>query len=121
MRARSSCARLSLDDSDLAGQTLYVWFEMAARYFAYAEHVNEGSGAAGDYGRFWRSDDASIVQFFGVDNNFYYALLLPALYLAFDAERDISGVGGRTAALRLSRVGRPPGLCRLVRIAVGCR
>lgn len=78
--------RVPLDDPGLAGQTLYVWFEMAARYFAYAEHVNEGSGAAGDYGRFWRSDDASIVQFFGVDNNFYYALLLPALYLAFDAE-----------------------------------
>ncbi|HEX9736564.1 MAG TPA: class I tRNA ligase family protein [Thermoanaerobaculia bacterium] len=79
--------RVPLEDPDFAGQTLYVWFEMAARYFAYAEHVNEVSGAAAEgYSRFWRSGDASIVQFFGVDNNFYYALLLPALYLAFDAE-----------------------------------
>lgn len=67
-----------------AGQTLYVWFEMAARYFAYAQHVNDVAGVAEGYERYWHSPEAAIVQFFGFDNSFYYAVLLPALYLAFD-------------------------------------
>lgn len=68
-------------------QRLYVWLEMAPRYFAYARHVNEVSGAAGEGPeRFWRSDDGEVVQFFGFDNSFYYAALLPALFLAYDAE-----------------------------------
>lgn len=65
-------------------QTLYVWFEMAARYLAYAEHVNEVAGVEGGYQRFWCSDEAEIVQFYGFDNSFYYALFLPAIYMAFD-------------------------------------
>ncbi len=78
--------RVPLAEGAFADQTLYVWFEMAARYFAYAERLNELAGAEDDYGRFWRSEDATIVQFFGFDNSFYYAILLPALYLAFDEE-----------------------------------
>lgn len=76
--------RVPVDDPDLQDQTLYVWFEMAARYFAYAEHVNDTEGVDEGYGRFWRSQDAEIVQFFGFDNSFYYAIFLPALYVAFD-------------------------------------
>lgn len=75
-----------LDDPALEGQRLYVWFEMAARYFAYAQHLNDAAGVAQDYGRFWRDDDAEIVQFFGFDNSFYYTLMLPGLYMAFDEE-----------------------------------
>lgn len=76
---------VALDDPAFAGQTLYVWFEMAARYFAYAQHVAEDAGESGGYRRFWQADDAEVVQFFGFDNSFYYALLLPAITLAFDA------------------------------------
>lgn len=83
------------DDPELSQQTLYVWFEMAARYLAYAQHLAEadglGSGAApeaadgGDaYRLYWASENGGIVQFFGFDNSFYYTLFLPALYMAFD-------------------------------------
>ncbi|NJL28009.1 MAG: class I tRNA ligase family protein [Thermoanaerobaculia bacterium] len=75
-----------LDDAALSGQKLYVWFEMAARYFAYAQHLAEAQGEDGGYRRFWCADDAEIAQFFGFDNSFYYALLLPALTHAFDPE-----------------------------------
>ncbi len=68
------------------GQTLYVWFEMAARYLAYAQHLSENGASEEGYGAFWRSPEAGIVQFFGFDNSFYYALLLPALYMAFDPD-----------------------------------
>lgn len=73
-------------DPALAEQTLYVWFEMAARYFAYASHINESTGGAQGYDNFWRADDAEIVQFFGYDNSFYYSILLPAFYMAYDSE-----------------------------------
>jgi len=73
-------------DPAYAEQTLYVWFEMAARYFAYAQHLSSGDGTEGSYESFWRSPEAEIVQFFGFDNSFYYAILLPALYLAYDRE-----------------------------------
>jgi methionyl-tRNA synthetase len=70
----------------LAEQTLYVWFEMAARYFAYASHINERTGGEAGYDSFWRAEDAEVVQFFGFDNSFYYSILLPAFYMAYDAE-----------------------------------
>lgn len=73
-----------VEDPELAGQTLYVWFEMAARYLAYAQHVAEGQGEEEGYGHYWRRKDASIVQFFGFDNSFWYTLMLPALYMAYD-------------------------------------
>ncbi len=72
-------------DPTFENQTLYVWFEMAARYWAYAQHTAEVAGAASDPGHFWRSGDADIVQFFGVDNSFWYAVFLPALYHAYDS------------------------------------
>ena len=78
--------RVPGSDPAYADQTLYVWFEMAARYLAYAEHLSENAGAEGGYGRFWRSDEAEIVQFYGFDNSFYYAVMLPAIYMAFDEE-----------------------------------
>ncbi|MEM7584697.1 MAG: class I tRNA ligase family protein [Acidobacteriota bacterium] len=73
-----------LDEPAYRDQTLYVWFEMAARYLAYADRLGADTAPGGDYRSFFSSDDANIVQFFGFDNSFYYALLLPALYMAFD-------------------------------------
>ena len=82
--------RVPGEDPDLSRQTLYVWFEMAARYFAYAQHLAEGDGVEGaaeeGYRRYWASPHAGIVKFFGFDNSFYYALLLPALTMAFDPD-----------------------------------
>ncbi len=68
-------------------QRIYVWLEMAPRYFAYAQHVNDSRGLTGGYEHYFKSPDAQIVQFFGFDNSFYYSLLLPALFKAYD--RDI--------------------------------
>jgi methionyl-tRNA synthetase len=73
-------------------QRIYVWFEMAPRYFAYAEHVNDAQGvprSENGWRRFWKSDDARVVQFFGYDNGFYYGLLLPALFQAFDPDLNL--------------------------------
>jgi len=67
-------------------QRIYVWLEMAPRYFSYCLHVGDKVGGEGGWERFWRSDDAEVVQCFGFDNSFYYACFLPALFQAFDGE-----------------------------------
>jgi methionyl-tRNA synthetase len=59
-------------------QRIFVWCEMAARYLAYARHLGVGWEA------YFKADEAEVVQCFGFDNGFYYALLLPALLRAYD-------------------------------------
>lgn len=68
-------------------QRIYVWLEMAPRYFAYSRHVLEAHGIAGDWDYFWH--DGEIVQCFGFDNSFYYSCFLPAMFRAFDPEIEL--------------------------------
>ena len=77
-------------------ERINVWFEIGPRYLAYAEHladerriaaapsgVEPGSGADG-WRAYWTAPEARVVQFFGVDNSFYYGVLVPALFMAFE-------------------------------------
>lgn len=66
------------------GQRIYVWLEMAPRYFAYGRHALEKAGIAGDWDHFWRSPEGEVIQCYGFDNSFYYTCFLPALFKAFD-------------------------------------
>ncbi|MGD2113602.1 MAG: class I tRNA ligase family protein [Acidobacteriota bacterium] len=67
-------------------ERINVWVEIGPRYLAYAEILSEGADPAGDWTRYWKSPDARVVQFFGVDNSFYYGVLIPAMFLAFDPD-----------------------------------
>jgi methionyl-tRNA synthetase len=62
-------------------QRIFVWCEMAPRYFSYAQHL---AGPKGSWEDYWKSDDAEFVHCFGFDNGFYYAVFLPAMYMAYD-------------------------------------
>jgi methionyl-tRNA synthetase len=62
-------------------QRIFVWCEMAPRYFSYAQHL---AGADGSWEDYWKSDDAEFVHCFGFDNGFYYAVFLPAMWIAYD-------------------------------------
>ncbi|MEM7052875.1 MAG: class I tRNA ligase family protein [Acidobacteriota bacterium] len=64
-------------------QRLYVWLEMAPRYLAYSRQVLAPDG---DWPLHWKDPAGQVVQCFGFDNSFYYALLIPALLKAFDPE-----------------------------------
>jgi methionyl-tRNA synthetase len=79
---------------------IYVWLEMAARYFAYAAHLEDlreeggdggGEGDGDGWRRWWASPEAEVVQCFGYDNSFYYAMFLPAVYMAL-GDVDSGGV-----------------------------
>ncbi len=68
-------------------ERIYVWFEIAPRYLGYARRLaaDDGAGAAG-WERWWKAEDARVVQFFGFDNVFYYTVLIPAVLAAYDPE-----------------------------------
>lgn len=68
------------------GQRIYVWFEMAPGYLAATEQLTEQLGLAGGWQRFWHDVNIDFVQFFGFDNGYFFAVLFPALYMAYDAE-----------------------------------
>ncbi len=59
-------------------QRIWVWCEMAPRYLAYARHLE------GAWEPHWKAAGSCVVQCFGVDNAFFYALLVPALLRAYD-------------------------------------
>src|SRR5215203_2250514 len=58
-------------------QRIFVWLEMEPRYLSYAQHL-------GDRDAYWKSDDGEFVHCFGFDNGFYYAVFLPAMWMAYD-------------------------------------
>jgi methionyl-tRNA synthetase len=65
----------------LEDQVLTTWFELGPAMMVQAELLGESHG--------WRAEDRDIlsgdlrvVNFFGFDNSFFYALLVPALFLA---------------------------------------
>ncbi|MBI1862049.1 MAG: class I tRNA ligase family protein, partial [Deltaproteobacteria bacterium] len=62
------------------GQVLYEWFEMAGSYLFLAQSVQKEHGTAD----FWRSNEAGVVEAFGIDNSFFYGLLMPALLREID-------------------------------------
>jgi methionyl-tRNA synthetase len=66
---------IEVPDGRLAGQRIYVWFEMAAGY------LSAGADDAG-YGA-WRPG-RRVAQFFGFDNGYFHVALFPAIMHAFD-------------------------------------
>lgn len=66
-------------------QTLYVWFEMAPGYLSATEELLDNLGNPHDWKSYWNNDQSTeIVQFFGIDNGYFHAVLFPATWLAFD-------------------------------------
>jgi methionyl-tRNA synthetase len=69
-----------------ADHRFLAWFEMAARYLCYAERASAHLGLPGGWTTFWKDPEACVVQCFGFDNAFFYALFIPALMMAYDPD-----------------------------------
>jgi len=66
-------------------QRLDAWIEFAAggHLFA-AEKLSQKSSSLQGWQDFWASSNVDVVQFFGFDNGYFYAVLFPALFWAYD-------------------------------------
>jgi methionyl-tRNA synthetase len=67
-------------------QRINVWFEVGAGLLAATQALSEKFGLSGGWKHFWQADDVEVVQFCGFDNGFSYAMLIPAIFLAYDAQ-----------------------------------
>jgi methionyl-tRNA synthetase len=71
-----------------AGQRIHVWAEMAPGFLAGAALLAADEGHTGDgpdrWRPVWNDGRTEITQFFGFDNSYYYAMLVPALLAAFE-------------------------------------
>lgn len=65
-------------------QRIYVWFEMAPGFLAATQELTRKSGDVADWADYWKQPGSSIVHFFGFDNGYFFAVLFPALFLAYD-------------------------------------
>jgi methionyl-tRNA synthetase len=68
------------------GQRLYAWFEMAPGYLSATQEMLAERGLDGSWEDWWRSDGASVVQFFGYDNAYFHTLLFTAEMMAYDPQ-----------------------------------
>jgi methionyl-tRNA synthetase len=69
-------------DPDLAGKTLYVWPDSLLAPIAFTQVALAQRGAdPGRYAEFWRDPEATVCQFLGQDNVFFYVLMQGAMWL----------------------------------------
>jgi methionyl-tRNA synthetase len=94
------------DDASTDGLTFYVWPESLWAPISFVDAYLHGEGKRGGKGSkwedWWCDKDASVVQFIGEDNVFFYCLAQTGLFLAAQgADYDIKKRDGR---LNLTRV-----------------
>lgn len=65
-------------DPQFADQRIYVWLEMAAGFLYGAQ--NDAWGID----EIWKNPETKRILLMGFDNSYYYALLVPALFMKFD-------------------------------------
>jgi methionyl-tRNA synthetase len=70
-------------------QRLYVWFEMAPGFLAAAAELDQTPSAGIRWADHWKNSESKLVQFFGFDNGYFFAVLFPALLLAYDSEMKL--------------------------------
>jgi len=69
-----------------AGQRINVWFEVGAGLLAASQVLSKKLGMRGGWSQLWHANDVDVVTFCGFDNGFYYAMLIPAIFLAYDSQ-----------------------------------
>ncbi len=69
------------------------WFELAAGQCLFGtQQLSRSLEQTSGWERFWKAEDGNVVQFFGFDNGYFYALLFPALLLAYDSSINLPKV-----------------------------
>ena len=66
-------------------QRIYVWMEMAPGFLAATQELVDKLGT-GSWEDWWKDDTSELVQFFGFDNGYFYGVLFPALWMAYDPD-----------------------------------
>jgi methionyl-tRNA synthetase len=74
-------------DPDMKGKTLYVWPDSLLAPIVFTQVALKQSGRNMDqYKEFWCDPEASVVQFLGQDNVFFYVIMQGSMWLGNQAE-----------------------------------
>lgn len=74
-------------DKDMAGKTLYVWPDSLIAPIVFTQVALEKSGRPKeDYKKFWCDPEASVVQFLGQDNIFFYTVMQGSMWLGTQSD-----------------------------------
>lgn len=74
-------------DKDMNGKTLYVWPDSLIAPIVFTQVALEKSGRPrDDYKKFWCDPEASVVQFLGQDNIFFYTIMQGSMWLGTQAD-----------------------------------
>ncbi len=79
-----------LDDEDMKGKVLYVWFEAPIGYISNTiEHLKR-KGRENEWKKFWLNLDGQtkVIHFIGKDNVPFHAIFWPAFLMAYGKYRD---------------------------------
>ncbi|HFE9905201.1 TPA: class I tRNA ligase family protein [Acinetobacter baumannii] len=68
-------------------QKIYVWFEMAAGYLSSIAAFNKRD--LKNWQEFMYNSENRYIHFFGFDNGYFHALLIPAIYMALDSRINL--------------------------------
>lgn len=69
-------------DPDMKGKTLYVWPDSLIAPIVFTQVALEQSGRAPEkYKEFWNDPEATVVQFLGQDNVFFYVIMQGTMWL----------------------------------------
>ncbi len=82
-------------DKDMLGKTLYVWPDSLIAPIVFTQVALEKSGRPKeDYKKFWCDPNASVVQFLGQDNIFFYTVMQGSMWLGTQADLNRQPVPG---------------------------
>ncbi|MEK6553710.1 MAG: class I tRNA ligase family protein, partial [Bdellovibrionota bacterium] len=74
-------------DPDMKGKTLYVWPDSLIAPIVFTQVALEKSGRkAEQYKEFWCDPEASVVQFLGQDNVFFYVIMQGSMWLGTQSD-----------------------------------
>lgn len=82
-------------DPDMKGKTLYVWPDSLIAPIVFTQVALKASGRKPEqYREFWCDPDATIVQFLGQDNVFFYVIMQGSMWLGTQADITRQPVAG---------------------------
>ncbi|AFL94325.1 methionyl-tRNA synthetase [Thermococcus cleftensis] len=79
-----------LDDEDVKGKVLYVWFEAPIGYISITIEALKRAGREDEWKKFWLNLDGEtrVIHFIGKDNVPFHAIFWPAFLMAYGKYRD---------------------------------
>jgi methionyl-tRNA synthetase len=80
--------KVPLGEAEAVGKVLYVWFDAVLGYISFTRQWAEEQGDRNLWRHWWQDPETRLVQFIGKDNVVFHTLMLPAILMAWNEDRE---------------------------------